>query len=268
MPYLKWFSLDCFMSINSVENEKIKSNDNKEDVFIPFDFNKDRAIINDFLKGDNTSYVQRLTATDAFNQLPSEIVQFRQETRCVTALYEVFFEKFKTERCSEVIVRCVEKVTNNHIPVFDGSAEVQVLFDFNQYFKSTNEEKKKFALEALQTGVERVAKEFGWDLKPFLVACEGVKSRNYRYAYVYNKPKYSPNRKHVAEVVCTHDVSSFKIEIVINDKSGKQIKRQHIITEDPIEFFYERHLGNLRWISNEEVEFTNQLEKESWKIQL
>lgn len=266
MPYLKWFSLNC--SINSVKYDGSNSNDNEKEAFISFDFNKDRDIVNDFLKGDITSYVQRFTTTDAFNQLPSDIVLFRQETRCVTALYEAFFNKLKTDRCSEIIVRCVEKITNNHIPIFGGSAEVQVLFDFNQYFRSTDEEKKRLALEALHTGVERAAKEFGWDLKPFFVAYEGVKSRNYRFAYVHHKPKYNPNRKHVAEVVCTHDVSSFRIDIVIKDKSGNQINKKHIITEDPIEFLYERHLGNLRWISNDEVEFTNQLGTEKWNVKL
>lgn len=269
MPYLRWFSLDM-----SRKNKKVVVENENESIpfsFVSLDYtNPDtRDMIDKFKNISHEAFVENLKAMKQYHTPSPEVVQFRNETRCISIIYESLFQSFKTDNCRHINVRCVDTITTANILVSGGDAEVQVLFPFEQYFSSSDEEKKKFALEALQQGVERVAKEFMWDLSPFKATYEGILARNYKVEYVYGKPKYSPNRKWIAYIVCTHDVSTFIINLVITDREKREIKRKHIKTEEyPIEPLYKRHLGALKWILKDEVEFTNKLETESWRLKL
>lgn len=266
MRYLREFDLD-FGDYTSKPSSQ-SSDNNSDNQFIPFDLNNDEEVMKQLLAGNYDEYYKKINQTNyPFTPNPQRI-QFRRETRCITSLYENFFPKTKTKDCWKVEVQCVKEIFREKVIVVGGVAEVQALFDVEQFFSLSDEEKKKLALETLKKGIDLVIKEFGWDPEPFESAYNKVIEYKYTNLGRFGKPKSSPNRKYKAEVICQHDISSFDISIVIRDKNGEEIKRELMKSEEPDEFLFARHLGNFRWVSSDEVELRNKFETEIWRVKV
>jgi len=201
-------------------------------------------------------------------------IQFRNETSCITAAYEAHFkrfkpEKFKTENFREIEVSCTTEVKGKDIVrIYNNTAYVDLYFDESNYFQASNRKKKELALEILQAGVTKVAKQFYWELDPFIYAYEKIKEHDYRYVFTYGKRKHSPNRKFIAEIVCEHDIDFFDIYIMIRDKSGTKIKMEKVRSEENERILVLKPIGQIKWIANDSVILTNGFPGEEKEVKL
>ena len=181
-------------------------------------------------------------------------VDFRNQTRCVSALYERTFAGLTTEETWKVLVECVpflaqrERVENPF-----GVAVVRVAFDWDAFAEASSHQKKELALEALQEGVLAVCAEWGWPTGPFEEAERRVRELRFVNRGIWKKPKSSPNRRLRAEIEYEYELDRFTITMVIRGRDGTEVKRELLVEETPSEFVFDKHLGKLEWLSNSEV---------------
>jgi hypothetical protein len=193
---------------------------------------------------------------------------FRYETRCITAMFSRLLGKMKTEDCWNVLVECVPYIIEERILNFSGVYTVQVQFDHQSFFEKSESDKKAVALELLMQGIRKIEKNKGWSIESFEKVYVSIKNLNYKNEWIWRKSLNSPNRKHLAEVHCQHNVQSMDISILIKDRKGAEIKRQQIISELPYEIAYAQHLGQLRWVSDNKVSLINQDANHSWTVEI
>ncbi|QFG00321.1 hypothetical protein PB01_16720 [Psychrobacillus glaciei] len=193
--------------------------------------------------------------------------EFRDEIRCVASLFECHFEKFKTEKCWKLLVECVERIVDERV-IGEDICIVQVELNIERYFQLSNIEKKKLILKLLKNGIEKIIDEKGWNKQLFESAYQQVIDCNYINERIWKQPKKSPNRKHIAEVFCEHDIDKFEISIIVKNNEGEVVKREKLITERPNEWAFTKHFGKLKWISSNEVTLVNKNESKQWIVQI
>ncbi|TFB12913.1 hypothetical protein E3U55_16920 [Filobacillus milosensis] len=184
-------------------------------------------------------------------------MQFRDEIRCVTSLFEQNFQKYKSSDSWKVMVNCRTIAENNEVKCVGGVTEVSVDFDIDNYFSLINIEKKKLILSTLKNGIDIIVDNNGWDPSLFDEAYQKVIDCNYENHWVWQKPKKSPDRKHNAQVYCEHDIDKFTAHFIIKDNTGEVIKAEKIIEECPNEWYFHSYFGQLKWITSKEVALIN-----------
>ncbi|WP_139996531.1 hypothetical protein [Paenibacillus paridis] len=229
--YLKYFELDLPYVIN---NEKIKVMVDERNI--------------DFYDASKSDYELNWAGKRR---------SFTLETRCITAMFERLFNKFKTEKIRKILVECVENIADERIINYSGIATVQVKFDL-LYFNSANETtKRKITLKLLMKGIARICEHENWDCTPFRAVSNIIEESSYINEWIWKKTIKSPNKIFKAKVICHHFVETMDIFISIIQQDGKELLLEKVITELPHEFAYAKHLGELRWISNFEVALIN-----------
>ena len=193
---------------------------------------------------------------------------FRLETRCITALYERLFEKFETNGCWKVLVECVDCVRKNRYRDLLGVYTIEIPVNIDRYFCLSDIEKKKMILELLNQGIDKIAKDVGWEKEPFDKAYKGVINSNYINEWIWKNQLKSPLKNFSAEVFCQHNLYSFDIYILVKSKNGKEIRREKVVSDKPDEFYFTEHLGQLKWTSNDEVMLINKHKDKQWCVKI
>lgn len=179
--------------------------------------------------------------------------RFREQTRCVSELLEHCFGRFETSDCWKLLVEVVPTVTKTEVRNLLGAYTIQVQGDPRQFLELQPGDKKRSALVHLMEGAKAVCAELEWDLTPFTDAAAKVEEAGFVNTWTWRKPKASPDRKHVAEVLCEHEIDVFCITIIIKDRGGEEVHRECVVEERPNEFLYDKYLGSLKWLSPREV---------------
>lgn len=182
---------------------------------------------------------------------------FRLETRCITAMYERLLGKYKTKDCWKVLIECVENISDERIVNDSGVCSVPIQFSLNDFGAKSELEKKKTTLRLLMDGIEKLALSNNWDIKPFQDIALQIEQLGYVNEWTWKKNIKSPNKKYNAKVICHHNVESMDIFISILQRDGTQVLLEKVISEQPDEFAYARHLGDLKWVSDFEVALIN-----------
>jgi hypothetical protein len=95
-----------------------------------------------------------------------------------------------------------------------------------------------------------------------------VKEAGYKNEYVWKKSKSSPNRNYKAEVFINHGLYVCDIFLIIRDKNGKELTKKLVASSKPDEIIFSHHLGELKWLSNNEVALFNRPNSKYVSIQL
>jgi hypothetical protein len=196
-------------------------------------------------------------------------MKFRDEMRCIVGLYLRYLGKFRTLETKKIIINCVENINSNKIHTFDGFTEVEVEFDYSAYKNLDNEEKKKLLLEKLYEGVLKVTETYEWDKPMLKKTYQSVIESNYKNEYVW-KQKASPSRKYRAEIFCQHEIDKYVVSMIIKTRDTNELVKSEILfIERPHELAFVEHLGNLEWISNNEVILLNKYnKKKKWLVSI
>lgn len=192
---------------------------------------------------------------------------FALQVRCVTALYERLFPRFKTQDCWKILINCVSDSPKPKYRNLLGVYELDIVADVEAFFSLKDDEKKVWAYEYLQLGIFDLLKQTGWVAEPFIETFKKAKNLNLRNVWLW-KAVSSPSKKLVAEVWVDHDVRFCTISLLVRDSSGREIKNQRLITELPSEWAYADHLGSLSWESEKRVILKNKDMDREWQIEL
>jgi len=133
-------------------------------------------------------------------------------------------------------------------------------FDFNNFFKQNTYTKRLLILNELHKGAKKIAKHFGWDIKPLDEAynkCIEAKLEN-NWISKKLKTKSSPNRKHKAAVYFEYNSTEIRVYQIIYNKNGKQLQKTHVFTLDGLDnnIMYPDDImpivnGKTKWIKDE-----------------
>ncbi|MBM7608769.1 hypothetical protein JOD29_002016 [Lysinibacillus composti] len=185
---------------------------------------------------------------------------FTFETNCITTLYENNFPNFKTENTKKIILNCGLSFKDINITEhIDGFLEINIPYDVEEFFGLNDINKKIELLELLQIGVLWVCKEFNWDEAPFIETYEKIKNLNYECKYVWKKPKSCPNRKYKAMVECELTLYKGTVNLIVINKRNEIVAKKLVTEEKPNVFLFDMFLGELKWLSNEEVRLYRKL---------
>lgn len=196
--------------------------------------------------------------------------QFNFETRCTTALAERYYEpKRETKSQYRIIIDANPHLESPKVRDLYEVFAVAIPYDLNEFFPLDNRKKKEETLCLLRYGLKIVCKEYGWPVEPFDRACDKVVELDYKNEWVWKKPKYSPDRKHTAEIFCIHEVEAFYIYLIIRESKTKQLAKQELLTKTkPHDIIFRTRLGELKWLSNTRVKLFDQIDEESWTVKL
>ncbi|UOY91836.1 hypothetical protein MUG87_15370 [Ectobacillus sp. JY-23] len=193
-------------------------------------------------------------------------MKFRDEVQCITELYKYHLGKYRTKETTKLIINCVEMGQCTNIENVDGFTEVYVPFNYNHYTSLSNHEKKVLILECIWKGICLVSQELNWDVKPFDYAYKKVVEVNYTNEYVWEQ-KANRTKQLIAEIWCKHDIETYDIYMVVKQYgSNEEVKRVLLQTERPNGFAFTRHLGKLRWRSNNEVVLISKSNAQEWSV--
>lgn len=219
------------------------------DLDLQYIANSDR--LEQFTKNANIIYSEA-KKLDYLNTWKEKRRIFNLETRNITAMYERLFGRLKTDDCKKIIVECVSEIAQEGIINYSGIYTIQIQFNHNEFIKKSNYEKKVESLELLYKGIEKVVRLKEWDIKPFLEIKRKIIELNYVNVWKFKKPVERPNKQYIAEVLCEHDVNKMMISLIIKDTKNNIIIQKSLI-EEPHEFAYAYHLGDIVWSSNNDV---------------
>jgi hypothetical protein len=196
------------------------------------------------------------------------IALFNKQTRYIVSLYCRFFQKYKTEDCKMIIINLMKQITDTRIINCDGMYEIQIQYDYNDFFKLSENNKKKKILDLLKEGIDKIIKEKQWDRNAFDEAYKKVIEVDYVNEWYYKKALRSPTKEYKAAVFCEHKKDVFDITIIIMNKKGEEIKRKKVLSLPPREVVFDYYLGKLKWISDDTVVLTDCFENEQWEVKI
>jgi len=114
--------------------------------------------------------------------------------------------------------------------------------------------------------IEKLALRNGWKIDPFREIALQIEELGYVNEWTWKKTVKSPNKKYNAKVICHHNVESMDIFISILQRDGTQVLLEKVISEQPDEFAYAKHLGELKWESDFEVALINKKGNEKYLV--
>ncbi|WP_054024976.1 hypothetical protein [Bacillus sp. FJAT-28004] len=170
-------------------------------------------------------------------------VQFRDEIRRVSSLYERSFDKFKTTDSWKVLIECVDEITDPGIKDFTGVCTAQVQFHKDTFLSMNDQEKKEITLKLLRKGIDKIISEKGWDSAPFNQAFDLVIKADMKNEWFWKKTFSSPDRKQKASLYIVHEVSVVKAYLIVIDKNNEVILRSEVFRGRPNEWDYAPYLG-------------------------
>ena len=176
---------------------------------------------------------------------------FTLENRCVCAHFERHFKGLETEGVYRIVVKLSEDDFRNGMSEISSSVlKYYDTFDFCKYNKLGSYDRKQFLLSTLYNSLLRLCEENGWNKEPFEIAKSGVIKDKFFNSYEVSRKK-NPNRSLVAILNAEHTMEEFKLDIVVVDKSGKEVLKKTVLSEVPDEFLFNGQIGRIRWESSD-----------------
>ena len=181
-------------------------------------------------------------------------IGFIFEAFSMTALYEMFLPLIETDNIKKIIIVCgtiyKQKEIADHC---EGILEIDVPFDVQKFLTLSDKQKKIQLVEMIHDSLLWVANKYGIDETPFHIAHQKCIEANYKYKVIWKKPKSSPNRQHKAIVEIEVTLYKAILTLRVINQSNETVKKEVIIEEKPNTFLLGRFLGELKWVSNNEV---------------
>ena len=195
---------------------------------------------------------------DAPKEEKSVRLRFRNETRCITALFErCYAPTAHTGKQWKVLVDVVKAVEIVDCLDLLGVATLQVQGDIDHFFELDAPAKKRRTLEYLTEGISKIAQQEGWSMRDFLLADEEVRNRDFVNEWVWKRPVYNRSRSLRAEVVVNHGISRARIAVRFRDKKSNVMGVTKLVDDEPNEFICDEYFGKLHWLDEQSVELVS-----------
>lgn len=189
------------------------------------------------------------------------------QTRCICSMFERLMGKVVTKSCSKLIIEC-ENEDNHSMKNYSGFCETKIAFDYNAFASMNKLEKKQMTLQMIMKGLNRLIEQGEILQETFSTVHDQIVELNYNNVWEWRKTCKSPNKEYVAALKVEHDVYFVKFLILIRDKKGNLIAEKELMLEEPHEFVYAYHMGELVWINEKEVALLNKSGDQKWIIRI
>ena len=187
-------------------------------------------------------------------------------SRSVLAHFERSFNPIVTDGVYRVII----KITDD--PALFGNIEHREgVLIFNEYFdiesfeKESIESKKLKILNLMLNSVIELCDTYGWCKNNFIAAYEKVIGDNFKNHYIY-KSKWNRKKSLQAKIFCEHESDFFRCSLIVDNKDGVVIFKSVLFDTKPQEYKFNERLGNISWINNDTLKFTNVFESKEFAI--
>ena len=185
-------------------------------------------------------------------------IQFRDQTRCVTALVERCYKRSKeTGKPWKILVEVVDRVVRPDCIDLLGVLTIQVPDDVESFLRLENAEKKPKTLDLLMTGVEKVAKARSLDLAPFESAAEEVRRLGFINEWVWKSRVANRSQTMFADIVVNHEIDAATLSARIRDPSGDLVGHFPLVSDRPNEFGFDKYFGTVAWLDDRTIELTS-----------
>lgn len=181
--------------------------------------------------------------------------RFRNETRCVTALFErcCRFDT-KSRQPWKILVEVVEIRGQERVLDVLGVLKTQVKGKPKDFFALPTKQKLELSLEYLLMGISEIVGQRGWSSDAFLDAAAEVERLNFRNEWIWSPGKSNSSRTLTAEILVEHRVECAEISAQFTNSSGELVRKASLVVDEPNEFIFDEYLGTLNWIDNHSVE--------------
>ena len=172
-------------------------------------FCKNENYINSLIKAGKTREVA--TKMDYNENWKEKRLLLRKESRCMTAMFERLFPRYKTRDCWKLLIELVEINPDPKIYTAGGIYTIQVQHPFTTFIASSEYQKKKMTIELLFKGIQVICCEKNWEIPIFRNTMDLIIQADYVNEWAWKKPIKSPNRELTAQVICRHEVKKMDI---------------------------------------------------------
>lgn len=179
----------------------------------------------------------------------------RRQTRFICSLYERCFpEKLQTDGVWKLETRIVSKsLLEQSVWVVGGVAVVEVEGNPAELLEILPAAKRhRLFLNLLRGAALRACEAMNWSKQPFMDAYECVLEKEFRNEWIWKGRKWSPNRKHRAEIRCEHRMDSAQLRLQVRDRND-EVRELSTIETLPSEFAFVPYLGELKWIPDDRL---------------
>lgn len=207
--------------------------------------------INNIIKENKLSYEEaKMKHIDIFyNEIRNEI---DNESRCIITHFQHELGRYDNVNCLKVCLDCNNELDYVGEPI-ENIISVGCQLNYNEYKKLNNDEKKKLVLKIIVDGFEKLNRKYNWDLTPVYRAIEVIKEKKYINRGQFLKTKSNKSRSHKAKLLFNHELDKIELFLSISNKLGEEIKRVKVIETEPVEWYYSTYLGDIKWLSNNDV---------------
>lgn len=192
---------------------------------------------------------------------------FRNQTRCVTALFERQFARFHNEQKAwKLLIEIVPSVSRPAILNLTGVLVLQVQGEPAQLLQADSSLKQRMTLDWLVQGAVKIARECDWPEKLFLDAADAVIAAGFKNEWVWKRMLWNKNRTMKAGILVEHDIEEARIFAFCRDRKGQLLDTRLLCSTPPSEFLFVPCLGKARWLSNHRFELSSKLGDAQWHV--
>jgi hypothetical protein len=179
------------------------------------------------------------------------------ETSCVSYHYLMRFmdqPKLNTPDTGKAIVEVGQRPEFIPAPI-EQLIDVAVIhrpFDVKAYKSKGRQGRKRMVLDTMHEGMLALAEHKDWPSEPFIAAYEAVLEENIHCVGMQAKGVLSPDRRHTARQAWDLDTDMLRLFIVVQDRSGKELRRVRYETIMPFGYVL-GNLGKLEWVDDKTV---------------
>jgi len=220
------------------------------DFDVTVEYEPDEAKIISFMKNNNLT--EKEATKEYIAKWKTVASSFKFQTRCTASMFRRVLGKRVKADCRKIVVECVENITDMRTINYTGIRTIQMKYNYHEFFSLKPLEKKKKTLELLMEGIQKIADLLHWDMTPFKQAYEEIIIQGYQNHWIWKKIR-SPNRDMTAELWIFHEIDSVDLVLVVRDKKGVEICREHIISDKPDELIFDNYLGAFQWENNSRI---------------
>ena len=209
-----------------------------------------------------TKFNQIQLCTDFFES-KDECFLFDLQSRCVCSLFARLAREEKIELprgwgvCGEFLSNIVEP----EIFFVEGVYLIRDNHDIRKFSGLQEVERKRYFLAMIMRLLEKLSKELNFDLRPFLDIAKKIDSMNFSNVWEWKKGrKYSVTKKFRSRIHVIHELNYFELIVHVLDKNGKiHLEKRVRPNKIPDEIIMANVLGELVWVSDDEIELISKL---------
>jgi hypothetical protein len=192
--------------------------------------------------------------------------EFNLEGHAISTHYLLCLPDVATTDTAKVVVTCVSSRTaRDLIQQASNVVLVEVALNFEAYWQLEKRARKQMRLDALHTGLLRVARAKGWPVDPFEQAYQQVLAEKIDLHRYWKAPKWNDRRTMKGQILYHFDIDRIEIFAVAWSKDGAEVGKKLLASTDApfYDFLYDSR-GKYGWVDEKTFRLTSRGGESVW----